>query len=77
MSFLCVTLLYELYHKSGAHYSIVGFSKYLNNPAPNIYYLPGTGRYVHLYYMATLFPHKAEWAPQQPITESLARQPFA
>jgi hypothetical protein len=33
-------------------------------------YPAGTGRCAHLYYIATHFPHEAEWAPQQPVTES-------
>jgi hypothetical protein len=34
-------------------------------------YHAGTGRYAHLYYIATHFPHEAEWSPQRPVTESI------
>jgi hypothetical protein len=34
-------------------------------------YHAGTGHYAHLYVIATHFPHEAEWALQQPVTESI------
>jgi hypothetical protein len=34
-------------------------------------YHASTGRYAHLYDIATHFPNEAEWAPQQPDTESI------
>jgi hypothetical protein len=36
----------------------------------------GTGRYAHLYVIATHFPHEAEWAPQLPVTESIICMAF-
>jgi hypothetical protein len=32
-------------------------------------YNAGTGRYAHLNVIAIHFPHEAEGAPQQPVTE--------
>jgi hypothetical protein len=34
-------------------------------------YHAGTDRYAHLYYIATHFPHEAEWAPQKAVKESI------
>jgi hypothetical protein len=34
-------------------------------------YRAGTGRYAHLYVIATPFPKEADWAPQHPVTVSI------
>jgi hypothetical protein len=34
-------------------------------------YHAGTGRYAHLYVIATHFPHEAEWAPPTKMPKSV------